>query len=154
MLPGSPNQPSLSAIRWRLLQPPQRATTTPFSYESRLAIFIDLVSQTLHVKTMARSCLGEIFRLEVSLTLKLGSGAGAEAGGVSVLELSCSWSKGLLSDALVLASVTVRRDLSPADVVGGNENPATTRALSSALNLSAFQSWKETELWYGNYTQG
>ena len=74
---------------------------------------------------MARSCLGEIFRLEVSLTLKLGSGAGAEAGGVSVLELSCSWSKGLLSDALVLASVTVRRDLSPADVVGGNENPAT-----------------------------
>lgn len=74
---------------------------------------------------MARSCLGEIFRLEVSLTLKLASVAGAGAGGVSTLEPSCSWSKEFLLDALLLASVSVRRDLSPADVVGGNENPAT-----------------------------
>uniref|UniRef100_A0A0A9DDB1 Uncharacterized protein n=1 Tax=Arundo donax TaxID=35708 RepID=A0A0A9DDB1_ARUDO len=125
MLPGSPNQPNLSAMRWRLLQPPHLATTTPFSYDSRLAIFIDLVSQTLHVKTMARSCLGEIFKLEVSLTWKLDSEIVTEAGGVSVLE--SSWSLERSSEALLPTSVIVWRDLSPAIAGEGNANPATTR---------------------------
>jgi hypothetical protein len=56
---------------------------------------MDLVSQTLHVKIIARSCLGEIFRLEASLTLKLDSAAagteGGGGGGASGLELSWSW---------------------------------------------------------------
>ncbi|KAM0981977.1 hypothetical protein ACFX13_015287 [Malus domestica] len=46
---------------WRLLHLPQQATTTPFSYDSLLHVFMDLVSQTVQVKSMARSCLGDIF---------------------------------------------------------------------------------------------
>lgn len=66
-LPGSPNQPRWSAIRWRLLHPLQRATTTPFSYDSRQTVFTNRVSQTLQVKIMARSCLVDVFRLEKAL---------------------------------------------------------------------------------------
>jgi hypothetical protein len=67
------------------------------------------------------------------------------------LEPSWSWSKGLLSDALLLASVTVRRDLSPTDVVGGNENPATTRHELSVQRSTRCISKLETELWYGTH---
>jgi len=130
MLPGSPNHPSLSAMRWRLLQPPHRATTTPFWYESLLAIFIDLVFHTLHVKITARSCLGEIFRLEVSLTLKLDSDVRTEASAGVVLESCWSW----VSVAILLTPVTVKRDLSPRVAGGGNENPAMTGVSRSMLN--------------------
>ena len=64
MLPGCPNIPRWSAIRCRLLHPPHRATTTPLSYDSRQTVFTDLVSQTLQVKIMARSCLADGFKLE------------------------------------------------------------------------------------------
>lgn len=85
---------------------------------------MDLVSHTLQVKIMARSCLGEIFKLEASLTLKLDSAAGAEAGGVAVLESSRSCRGSLV--ALLVASMIVWRDLNPAVAGEGNTNPART----------------------------
>ena len=119
----------MSAIRWRLLQTPHRATTTPFSYDSRLAIFMDLVSQTLHVKIIARSCLGEIFRLDASLTLKLDSAAvgtaGAGGGGASGLESSGSWRHS--RDMLLVDSMIVWKDLNPAVAGEGIRSPAMTR---------------------------
>lgn len=72
---------------------------------------------------MARSCLGEIFKFEVSLTLKLDSAEGTEAGGVSVLEPSRSWESS--SDALLLAPMIVWRDLMLAVAGERNKNPAT-----------------------------
>ena len=44
MLPGSPNQPNRSAIKWLPLQPGQVTITTPVSYVFLLNIFADLVS--------------------------------------------------------------------------------------------------------------
>jgi len=84
---------------------------------------MDLVSQTLHVKIIARSCLGEIFRLDASLTLKLDSAAvtGAGGGGVSGLEPSGSWR--CSCDALLVASMIVWRDLNPAVAGEGNSSP-------------------------------
>lgn len=85
---------------------------------------MDLVSQTLHVKIIARSCLGEIFRLDASLTLKLDSAAaGTEAGGggASGLEPSRSWRRSF--GAVLLASMIVWRDLNPAVAGEGNNSP-------------------------------
>ena len=72
-LPGSPNHPRRSAMRWTLLQPPQRARTTPLSYDSLLNVFTDLVSQTPQVKNMARSCLVDVFRLDLADNFMLAS---------------------------------------------------------------------------------
>ena len=58
----------------------------------------------------------------MSLTLKPDSGVGTEAGGGVVSESCWSWG----SVAVLLAPVTVRRDLSPAVAGGANENPAMT----------------------------
>ena len=73
---------------------------------------------------MARSCLGEIYKFDVSLTLKPESDEGIVAGTVSVLESSMSWLRS--SEALLLASMIVCRDLMPAVTGAGNKNPAIT----------------------------
>jgi hypothetical protein len=122
-LPVCPNQPSLSAMRWRLSQPAQRATTTPLSYASRLAVFMHLVSQTLQVKTNARSCLGETLRLEPPLASTL-----ADAAPSSVVESSWSWEGS--SDEAVLDC-----HLSPAVAGGGDESPAETMSVQGIYRV-------------------
>ena len=66
ILPGSPNQPRRSAIKCRLLQPEHLTTTTPFSYDARQTVLTDLVSQTLQVKIIARSCLEDVLKLDLA----------------------------------------------------------------------------------------
>lgn len=70
----------------------------------------------------------------MSLTLKPDSDVRTEAGGGFLLEPCWSRGGGLVSEScwswgsvtVLLAPVTVRRDLSPAVAGGGNENPAMT----------------------------
>jgi hypothetical protein len=95
---------------------------------------MDLVSQSLHVKIIARSCLGEIFKLEASLTLKLDCAAGTEdgGGGAKVLEPSGSWRRPC--DMVLVDSMIVWRDLNPVVAGDGKNSPAITKVSSFLLS--------------------
>lgn len=104
MLPGSPNHPSRSAIRWRLLHPPHLTTTTPFSYDSRQAVFTDLVSQTLQVKTMARSCLEDVFRFDMAENLTWGLWVSSGAVGTTASRASSDSSVVLFMGSVIVCN--------------------------------------------------